>query len=89
MVKEKIENSCIGFFQTKKNCYSQKLLLPENLSFQNLLNKLKLLPDEKSGNTMAFDKLSKRKLLSLISADSFISKIISYTTFRVEICFMP
>ena len=32
----------------------------------------KLLPAEKFGNILAFDKVSKRKLLLLISVDSFI-----------------
>ena len=32
----------------------------------------KLLPAEKFGNILAFDKESKRKLLLLISVDSFI-----------------
>ena len=43
----------------------------ENFTFQNLLKSRKLLPAEKFGNILAFDKY-KRKLLSLISADSFI-----------------
>ena len=37
----------------------------ENLTFQNLLKNRKLLPAEKFGNILAFDKESKRKLLSL------------------------
>ena len=42
------------------------------MTFQNLLKIRKLLPAEKFGNIVAFDKESERKLLSLISADSFI-----------------
>ena len=43
------------------------------LTLQNLLkNRRKLLPAEKFGNILAFNKESKTKLLSLISADSFI-----------------
>ena len=42
----------------------------ENLTFQNLLKNRKLLPAEKFGNILAFDK-SKRKILSLISADNY------------------
>ena len=43
----------------------------------------KLLPSEKSRNILDFDKESKRKLLSLISAGSFINDL------RVQIFFMP
>ena len=39
---------------------------------QNLLKNRKLLPAGKLGNIFAFDKESKRKLLSLMSADSSI-----------------
>ena len=48
--------------------------LSENLTFENLLKNKTLLPAEKLGNILAFDKESKRKLLSVISADSFIEK---------------
>ena len=46
--------------------------LSENLTFQNLLKNRKLLPTQKIGNILGFDKESKRKLLSLILAGSFI-----------------
>ena len=48
----------------------------------------KLLPAETFGNMFAFDKESERKLLSLISADSFIKINLIYD-FRIEIYFMP
>ena len=58
-------------FSSKKTV-TKKRNLSENLSFQNLLKNRKLLPAEKFGNILTFDKESKRKLLSLISAGSFI-----------------
>ena len=71
--------NCIGFFQAGK--LLTKWHLSESLSFQNLLKNRKLLPAEKFGNILAFDKESKRKLLSLISADSFIkTNLHSYMT---------
>ena len=54
-------------FSSKKTV-TKKRNLSENLSFQNLLKNRKLLPAEKFGNILTFDKESKRKLLSLISA---------------------
>ena len=59
----------------------------ENLTFQKLLKNRKLLPAEKFGNFLGFDKQSNRKLLSLISVDSFIKN--NLYDFRVEISFMP
>ena len=55
------------------------------LTFQNLLKNRKLLPVEKFGNIWAFDKESKRKLLSLISADIYIKNnlLIYVYNFRV------
>ena len=61
--------------------------MPESLTFQNLFKNRKLLPAEKFGNILAFDKESKTKLLSLISAHSFIENNF-YNDFRVEISFM-
>ena len=51
----------------------------------------RLLPSEKFGNILAFDKKSERKLLSLISADSFITNnlFIYIYNFRDETFFMP
>ena len=43
-----------------------------SLPFQIFLKNRTLVPPETFGNIFAFDKESKRKLLSLISADSFI-----------------
>ena len=45
-----------------------KCHLSENLTFQNLLKNRKLLPAEKLGNILAFDRESRRKLVSLTSA---------------------
>ena len=59
----------------------------ENLTFQKLLKNRKLLPAEKFGNFLGLDKQSNRKLLSLISVDSFIKN--NLYDFRVEISFMP
>ena len=42
--------------------------LSENLTFQNLLKNRKLLPAGKFGNILAFDRESRRKLVSLTSA---------------------
>ena len=64
--------------------------MPENLTFQNLSKNRKLLRAEKFGNILTFGKESKRKLLSLIPADSFIKN--NYQCiydFRVEISIMP
>ena len=47
----------------------------------------KLLPAEKFVNVLVFEKESKTKLLSLISADSFIENNL-YSEFRVEISFI-
>ena len=58
-----------------------------SLTFQNLLKNRKLLRAEKFGNNFAFDKESKAKLLSFISANSFIKNNL-YNDFRVEISFM-
>ena len=66
----KTDNNCIGFFQARK--LLQQSDISENFTFQNLLKYRKLLPPEKFGNVLAFYKESKRKLLSLLSADSFI-----------------
>ena len=80
-----MENNCIGIFQARK--LTVKWHLSESLTFQNLFKNRKLLPAEKFGNVLAFDKESKTKLLSLISADSFIKNNL-YNDFRVEISFM-
>ena len=47
----------------------------------------KLLPAEKFGNILAFNRESKTKLLSLISADSFIKNNL-HNDCMVEIYFM-
>ena len=60
-----------------------------SLTYRNLLKNTKLLPAEKFGNMLAFDKESKTKLLPLISADSFIKNNLLYNGFRVRIFFMP
>ena len=65
-----MQNNCIGIFQARK--LTIKWHLSESLTFQNLFKNRKLLPAEKFGNVLAFDKESKLKLQSLISADSFI-----------------
>ena len=59
-VNRKIENSCIGFFQARKQL-TIKWHLSENVTFQNLLKIRKLLSAEKFGNILTFDKESKRK----------------------------
>ena len=46
--------------------------MSENLTLQNLLKTRKLLPTGKFENTLPFNKKSKRKVLSLISAESFM-----------------
>ena len=55
-----------------KKCYISKSV-----------KKKKLSPAEKVGNILAFDKESKRRLVSLSSIDSFIKKNLLYH-FRVE-----
>ena len=53
-----------------KNCYNKiTSVRKSNISKEKLPAKL---PAEKFGNILAFGKESKRKLLSLISTDSFI-----------------
>ena len=68
--------NCIGFFQAKKLLATTEshlsVRMSENLTFQNLLKNRKLLPAEKFVNNLDFEKESKKKLLSLISEDSFI-----------------
>ena len=68
-------------FSSKKTV-TKKRNLSENLSFQNLLKNRKLLPAEKFGNILTFDKESKRKLLSLMSADSLIKNNLYIYNFR-------
>ena len=58
-------------FVSKKNVIINNKMASENLTFQDLLKSRKLLPAEKFGNILGFKKC-KRKLLSLMSADSFI-----------------
>ena len=70
-LKQKNWKSLYWLFSCKKNV-KIKWDLSQNLTFQNLLKNRKLLPDENFGNISAFDKESKKKLLSLISANSFI-----------------
>ena len=65
----------------QKNCYN-KMTSVRKITFQILLKNRKLLSVETFGNILAFDKKSKRKLLSLISADSFIKNNLIYD-FRV------
>ena len=74
--KEKLEIAVLLFW-SKKTVSTIKWHLSENLTFQNLSKNRKLLPAEKFGSILAFDKDSKRKLLSLrsISTKSFIKKI--------------
>ena len=71
-VKQKNWKWLDWLFWCKKPVSTLKWHLSENLIFQNLLKNKKLLPAEKFSNILAFDKESKRKLLLLISADSFI-----------------
>ena len=80
----KNENNYIGFFQARK--LTIKWHLSESLIFQNLLKSRKLFPAEKFGNILAFNKVSKTKLLSvsLISADSFKIKIIYMMTLGLK-----
>ena len=80
MQNRNIENNCLGFFQQGK--LTIKLHLTQSLTFQNVLKNGKLLPAEKFGNILGFDKESKTKLLSLISADIFIKNNL-YNDFRV------
>ena len=60
------------------------LIWMASLTFQSLLKNRDLLPAEKFGKILTGDKESKRKLLSLISADSFIKNNLIYDL-RVEI----
>ena len=78
-VKLKIAN-CIGFSQARK--FTMKLHLSESLTFQNLLKNRKLLPAEKFGNILAFDKES-TKLLSLNQLTVFL-KIIYIMTLGLK-----
>ena len=65
----KTGNSCIGSFQEKKRTATIKWHLLENLTFQNLLQNRKLLPAEKLGNVLAFDKESKRRLCETVDKE--------------------
>ena len=73
-IKQKKWKKLCWLFSSKKTVII-KWHTSEHLIFQNLLKNIKLLPAEKFGNTLAFDKKSKRKLLSLISADSLIKQV--------------
>ena len=64
-------------FSSKKTISKIKWHLTENLTFQNLLENRNLLLAEKFWNILAFDKESERKLVTLISAGTFL-KIIMY-----------
>ena len=55
-------------FLKQENCYNKMTSVRKSYIFQYQLKNRKLLPTEKFGNILAFDKESKRKLLSLISA---------------------
>ena len=70
MILRFIKNTFFNVVKQKKTV-TIKWHLSENLTFQNLLKNRKLLSAEKFGKILAFDKESKRKLLSLISTDSF------------------
>ena len=70
MVKQKKSKKLYWLFSSIKTVII-KLHLSGHLAFQNLLKNIKLLPAEKFGNTLVFDKESKRKLLSLISAEFY------------------
>ena len=76
----------MAFFK-QENCYSKITSVRKNLHLSKSFKNKKLLAAENVGNILAFDKESKRKLLSHISADSFIKNNIAYS-FRVEISFM-
>ena len=70
-----MENNCIGFFQVRK--LTIKWHLSESPTFQTLLKNRKLLPPEKFGNVLAFDKESKTKKTVLL-------KIIYIMTLRLK-----
>ena len=57
---EKLKIAVLAFFK-QENCYNKMKNLSENITFQNLLKNRKLLPAEKFGNILTFDKESKRK----------------------------
>ena len=67
LLNKKIENNCFVFFSSKET-----VTVKWHLSDRNLLKNRKLLPAEKFENILAFEKESKRNLLSLMSADAFI-----------------
>ena len=77
----------MAFFK-QENCYRQITSVRKNLHLSKSFKNRKLLAAEHFGNILAFDKESKRKLLSHISADSFIKNNIAYN-FMIEISFMP
>ena len=68
----------------KKTVSKLKWYLSENLIFQNLSKNRKVI--EKFWNILTFDKESKRKLLTLIPAESFIKN--NLYNFRAEIFIM-
>ena len=72
----------MAFFK-QENCYSKITSVRKNLHLSKSFKNRKLLAAENVGNILAFDKESKRKLLSHISADSFIKNNIAYN-FRIE-----
>ena len=67
-------------FAINKTVSKTKWHLSENIPFLNLLKNRKLLPAEKLWNILAFDKESKRELLTLRSAHSFIGNNNVYMT---------
>ena len=56
---------------SSKETYNKMLSVRKSYISKSFKNR-KLLPAEKFGNILVFNKESKTKLLSLISADSFI-----------------
>ena len=72
-LKTKFENSCIGFFQTRKLTIYKMTSIRKLNTFQSLLKNITLLPAEKFGNI----NLYQQKVLLKIIYD-----------FRIEISFM-
>ena len=69
-------------FSTKKTA-EIKQHLSANLTFQNLLQNRKLLPAEKFGNILAFDKESKKATINYICRQFYHKQ---FTYVKVEIC---
>ena len=73
-LNKKIESGCTSFFLSKKTVKIKWYLL-ESPAFLNLLKNRKILPAERFGNILAFNKEFKRKSNHLYQQAFFLKTI--------------